>query len=937
MSPVDLKEIEDVDASDDQQQSDAEQLEKDAVAPEENDDFGYRSEGKRSFLSGAKSSVSSNKATVAITGILGLIVVFVVIAMVLVSQLKVIHFGELLTATGYARFNGIMQERTTQDIFDASVVEGDGTAQLRGKSLVDRIKMRNVETQIADLGRQNKLRMEFDGERLNKVTFEGGEVSLNELSKKFGKENFESLSVREKMTVRSEFAKSIKASVGENLALEPRYIQGRTFKLIADNVGFKFSRWRNAGRDLLGKKRVEAIVEDTSNSVKEISQDGTESGNKVIDDAAKEYKNEERIKANIEKNGGKFDKVAFQEAVNVDIAKATKLQEVAGTISIGTMVMSIACMANQTFANIDDIAEQNETSATLMGLQLPAAMDQIKSGNVTSEAYQTADAQLSGAENSAAYRYQTGKAINYETAEQPRVTPTIDPTFVELISKLTSPTQSSGLGALASQIPELKENLDEVDKKFCDFLLSPQGMVAFAGAEFAVQVVAAFLSAGGSEALAQGAGRAAATIMVQSLEKALFSTVKGVVSFKSAGTLLAFGAYGVALQYVAMSFSGSTFSGAEQGAGYYDRNSVGTNVLQNRQIRSQYGRPIDTKVAKGLDTQYVASIKEKWNGKGFSERYFAIENPYSLVGAASVYAPGNLTSGLQLVRRGLSNMGALLKPLSVIKGVATLGASNKVYAAEAEDYDPYGGEVQWGFSNDELEKMRNDESYTITENEKHISPEKISALDSEIGSCFDAGRSQYSVNKDPKCSAERLSRDDAFRYRIYKLDSSIVAMTEEDLSKPSSSTITSSSPAGAGEDAIGYDNGVQKNIKIVTVNDSEGKPIVKVNSEIADNVKKLYEAAKQAGVPMSAKSSFRTMEEQEYFWNCYQTKSCNNGNEAAKPGYSNHQKGYAVDFSCIGHGSFAGTPCFAWMQQHAAEFGLKNLPSKAWHWSRDGG
>jgi LAS superfamily LD-carboxypeptidase LdcB len=36
-------------------------------------------------------------------------------------------------------------------------------------------------------------------------------------------------------------------------------------------------------------------------------------------------------------------------------------------------------------------------------------------------------------------------------------------------------------------------------------------------------------------------------------------------------------------------------------------------------------------------------------------------------------------------------------------------------------------------------------------------------------------------------------------------------------------------------------------------------------------------AARSAGHNLVINSGFRTMEEQQYFWNCYQTKKCNNG------------------------------------------------------------
>src|SRR5262249_39946955 len=60
---------------------------------------------------------------------------------------------------------------------------------------------------------------------------------------------------------------------------------------------------------------------------------------------------------------------------------------------------------------------------------------------------------------------------------------------------------------------------------------------------------------------------------------------------------------------------------------------------------------------------------------------------------------------------------------------------------------------------------------------------------------------------------------------------------------------------------------------------------------------KMQQAADKAGVKLSINSGFRTQEEQEHLYNCYKTGSCNNGNLAAKPGFSNHQNGRALDLT----------------------------------------
>lgn len=57
----------------------------------------------------------------------------------------------------------------------------------------------------------------------------------------------------------------------------------------------------------------------------------------------------------------------------------------------------------------------------------------------------------------------------------------------------------------------------------------------------------------------------------------------------------------------------------------------------------------------------------------------------------------------------------------------------------------------------------------------------------------------------------------------------------------------------------------------------------------------------------------------------------------ARPGWSNHETGKAIDFTYGGKviGSRRSVP-FRWLEANAGRYGLKNLPSEPWHWSVDG-
>ena len=58
--------------------------------------------------------------------------------------------------------------------------------------------------------------------------------------------------------------------------------------------------------------------------------------------------------------------------------------------------------------------------------------------------------------------------------------------------------------------------------------------------------------------------------------------------------------------------------------------------------------------------------------------------------------------------------------------------------------------------------------------------------------------------------------------------------------------------------------------------------------------------------------------------------------QTAPPGTSRHERGLALDFTVDGKVLRAGSPAFLWLTEHAADYGLENLPGEPWHWSVDG-
>lgn len=119
----------------------------------------------------------------------------------------------------------------------------------------------------------------------------------------------------------------------------------------------------------------------------------------------------------------------------------------------------------------------------------------------------------------------------------------------------------------------------------------------------------------------------------------------------------------------------------------------------------------------------------------------------------------------------------------------------------------------------------------------------------------------------------------------------------------------------------GYVAGKAFDITVVGV---DGKP---VEVATAAAFHRMRAAAASDGVTIKVVSGFRTMAEQEYLYGCYKSGTCNNGNLAARPGFSNHQSGHALDLN-------ARDPAVGlWLRAHASAYGFHNtVPSEPWHW-----
>lgn len=123
---------------------------------------------------------------------------------------------------------------------------------------------------------------------------------------------------------------------------------------------------------------------------------------------------------------------------------------------------------------------------------------------------------------------------------------------------------------------------------------------------------------------------------------------------------------------------------------------------------------------------------------------------------------------------------------------------------------------------------------------------------------------------------------------------------------------------GGSKQVTAYVNGQPRTISVVPVGNGQY-----LRGDAARAWERMQAAARADGINLSATSGFRTMAEQQSLYAQYGSP------RAARPGYSNHQNGIAMDIGGVGG---RGTAADRWLLANASRFGFRNLPSEYWHY-----
>lgn len=688
-------------------------------------------------------------------GVIGLLIT-------LLAPFKTVHFAEVLRSAGFARFQLTLQRQYTRTIFDAAVLtdQSNGTAAngLKGRTMLDRLRRINPDKQLLQLGNEGKLKFIFENEKkwgglkttnnFLGVELYGERFTLDNTARSLGiGDSYGELNNKEKLRVENAFGERIAAGMNEQLVSEGRAFRSEVYNGFRRVTGIKMIKWPDRAREFVGLKPSEARKLSLEESLKNIDGEGTrpKSGLSAVQEEADQIR-EERIKAI---QDGKVDVRTPGEVRS----KWAKRARVASKVSTGAFLITVACV----FHDLNNAFEgaENEVSdrAARMGHDALTAGDQVKRGDVESaRAIQGDSDGWNDAERSAIYKQMGGEKVTED----------------EMIETATEiPDIRGPSGALRDTVGVVDEILtvggigDEIGDAACPILLNQYVQFGIAGVELAFATV----SAGATQGVMAGA-------------RAFLSLSTQIAVGMGLGQLL-----GTMLDKQVQAYAGTDYSATTVGPARFSQAAVGVDYLQetgNRKV--EYGRPLSNAEAKEAQAVAMENLRYQNSQKSFTERYFALDNPYSLASQTLIKTPTSLTSIASTIRDGLTDTASILvSPGKLIGGLSSVfvSPSQTVQAAGGGIWGADHGVKQYGWTEAEWKKISNDTDYSWQNLATFVEP-KWDELEGKYRKCIDFDRQS---DQPDECTREYMASDEALKWRAYNVRSDAAEQLGGDVSK----------------------------------------------------------------------------------------------------------------------------------------------------------
>jgi hypothetical protein len=542
-----------------------------------------------------------------------------------------------------------------------------------------------------------------------------------------------------KVRFAKEFAPALSESIHANKI--SNVIRGKTEKLARKKAGIGLVAWsvgkylgKDADQAELALNRETYEREHNPNTEHSLVPTTDETIQAASDSEKASLGSDPELKAAI-KNGGVFKKTA--DVINQKIEGLTAKSVLKTANPAFGVALSACTIYDASLSQSGPTIDAQTQSQQKAYYFLASAGDQQKFGNTNGEAVGATNAKLGDITQSNAEVRASGGTPDTSTALSTQGTATGDASILTVAF-------GGGIGGI----------IDSIAKPSCNIALKPA--VAYGGAVVLTigSIIAGLISDGAAPA-GEAAIVDAANVAVEQAAKSVTSRLvshivekvgtgaarkeaAGNVSIavgKTGGSVLAVGGLSVLAKLIVLSKSHILNNGLEQGTDYANAVDSGGNLASNTTEQQHfYGRPLSQPEAGANHVADLAFVSEQNSAKPAFERYFATANANSLLNKTATMSAStlNTSSFFKLVNKLGDPLTSMFHVFSSLISPRSFAAAT--YSNASVDY----GNVQWGYSSEEMNLIRLDDSFTPLDNQKQLdASNNEDAINTKYGKCFD--------------------------------------------------------------------------------------------------------------------------------------------------------------------------------------------------------
>ncbi len=722
---------------------------------------------------------------------IGLVLIaLVMLAAIFFGSLKSVHFATVLRSSGFATFQLSMRRFWSQVEFDKTVLTEDSTGSLERPSsnLLEKLRItKSPERIFKELGRENSLKFITENGNVRGFEINGERVSYDDIAQaNFGK-NMDELNglsnVRERMTIRKAVVDRINLDFSDRLG-DSRFYRNSFWKGFREFTGIRMNWPLQKIRELAGKKPLES-----ESSFRQNEETYTAEGNTKATSALDQVEEAADAEANTVKTTTKLGErlrspEIFNKALDSIGIKPADFRDGLNKASTPVLVGTLYCIAHDLAQTGPRINENLEMQAARYGHDQQTIKEQIQDGkNVNAEFVSASNADWDGvkkngqtvvppAEVSPYYLADTNQSQSKGDLDSLKNAPSVHldlPTDqLGYLDDIVKAFLTAGTSPILTNIPGIGSGIDSALNSFIDYscnaLLNP-----FVQGGFVLAEVFAAGSSGGLEAVAA-------------------SMFKAIVFFGGGAAL------GQVLEDYIHNLAGTGFSGASSGSDKFTESAIATDYLDSRSNQGvAYGRPMSGDEAAATKTAALEENRKIFQESPWQDRYFAIDNPYSLVGTLSVQMPYSFAN---LTTKAVAAFTALPRVVaSFVSGqlngnlfvhLFAVGQQQTAFAAEGIDFQKkadFFGVQQWGWTPAETNRVETDPDFSLENNAAWVEQ-----YDQQHPGWSDALKKCYNpdtllTNLPGNCTQSRLQQDDALHWRLYQVHSVVIDDMSQDVGK----------------------------------------------------------------------------------------------------------------------------------------------------------